>query len=152
MSRLIDLTGQRFGRLTVIEKAQSCSMSKNARWLCRCDCGEHVVAKATHLKDGHTRSCGCIHKEKSAEILKTATGLVEATSLAVIKRTKPNANNKCGIRGVHFNERRQKWIAQIICQGKYRHLGYFDTLEEAAKSRARAEEELFDPILERYST
>lgn len=57
MSRLIDLTGQRFGMLTVLcrsEKKFSC-----VHWTCQCDCGNIVDVAANNLKSGHTVSCGC---------------------------------------------------------------------------------------------
>lgn len=63
MSKLVDLTGQRFGRLTVIEQAES--RNKNSAWLCKCDCGKYTVVSAPNLKSGSTCSCGC--------------GLIEAT-------------------------------------------------------------------------
>lgn len=56
----IDLTGQRFGRLTVI----GCTGHKqngNYTWNCVCDCGKEVVIKSDHLRRGDTRSCGCIN-------------------------------------------------------------------------------------------
>ena len=57
MSKLVDLTGQRFGRLVVLGQAKS--KDKNSAWICKCDCGQHTVAKAPNLKSGATRSCGC---------------------------------------------------------------------------------------------
>lgn len=60
-----DLTGQRFGRLTVIERAQNDS-SCHAMWLCRCDCGTEKVVGARHLQSGDVRSCGCLARELSS--------------------------------------------------------------------------------------
>lgn len=57
MSKLIDLKGQRFGRLLVIERAES--KNKNSSWLCRCDCGNYSTVSAPNLKSGRTCSCGC---------------------------------------------------------------------------------------------
>lgn len=57
MSHLIDLTGQRFGRLTVVEKVQS--KNTNARWLCLCDCGNTTTVLGTTLRRGESQSCGC---------------------------------------------------------------------------------------------
>lgn len=57
MSKLIDLTGQKFGRLTVIERAEN--SQKHTAWLCECDCGQKRVVQSDHLKSGHTKSCGC---------------------------------------------------------------------------------------------
>lgn len=57
MSRLIDLTGQRFGMLTVLRRAES----RNGKvcWTCRCECGSTIEVSGNNLKRGHTVSCGC---------------------------------------------------------------------------------------------
>lgn len=70
MSRLIDLTGRRFGRLTVIEKAESSTQpsgQKKTRWRCKCDCGNEIIVLGYSLKDGNTQSCGCLNIEKIHE-------------------------------------------------------------------------------------
>lgn len=56
MSKLIDLTGKRFGQLTVIKQVQS--SNKNSKWLCRCDCGAYSEVYAPCLKSGSTKTCG----------------------------------------------------------------------------------------------
>ena len=50
--RALDLTGQRFGRLTACERvpAPKTDGKKNAGWECVCECGERVKARATHLR------------------------------------------------------------------------------------------------------
>lgn len=60
MGKFIDLAGQKFGKLTVIERAEN--KGNQTMWLCRCDCGETTVVVADNLKRGHTKSCGCISK------------------------------------------------------------------------------------------
>lgn len=62
MSQFIDLTGQTFGRLTVLERADS-GTTKYATWVCRCSCGNVKVVRSCHLRSGATTSCGCYHKE-----------------------------------------------------------------------------------------
>lgn len=62
MSKLIDLSGQRFGRLTVIERTEKESKGQ-ARWLCRCDCGNTAIVQSYDLRSGNTQSCGCQRKE-----------------------------------------------------------------------------------------
>lgn len=69
MGKLIDLTGQRFGMLTVIERAET--INKRTRWLCKCDCGNEVIAEAYNLKSGHTQSCGCLQREATSQANKT---------------------------------------------------------------------------------
>ena len=58
MSVPCDLTGQRFGRLAVINRRGSSRQGK-AMWFCRCDCGQEVVVRSRDLKSGGTKSCGC---------------------------------------------------------------------------------------------
>lgn len=60
--KAIDLTGQRFGRLTIIERAGGLS-GKSAKWLCRCDCGNEKVTTRQKLIRGDVQSCGCLQRE-----------------------------------------------------------------------------------------
>ena len=61
-----DLTGQQFGRLTVIEQAASRPKSQ-ARWLCQCQCGGEVVTDSWNLRNGFTTSCGCLQVERTRD-------------------------------------------------------------------------------------
>lgn len=63
MSKLIDLTGQRFGRLVVVQKAPAKHGVTNAVWLCKCDCGNEVAVRSTSLRTGGCKSCGCFRSE-----------------------------------------------------------------------------------------
>lgn len=69
-----DLTGQRFGRLVVVERVQNHGKNMQARWLCVCDCGNETTALSDNLKRGYVTSCGCYRKEKTAEC-KTTHGM-----------------------------------------------------------------------------
>lgn len=62
-----DLTGRRFGRLTVLKQAEPTrnKHGKNIyKWQCVCDCGRSTVVASNHLLSGHTGSCGCLHEEQ----------------------------------------------------------------------------------------
>ena len=72
MQKVKDITGQRFGRLTVIRRSGTCN-GRNATWLCVCDCGKERVVKGTSLRSGHTVSCGCFHSQLMAEKMTTHT-------------------------------------------------------------------------------
>lgn len=61
MGKFVDLTGQRFGRLVVIERAQNAS--SGAAWLCQCTCGAHAIVSSNMLRTGRTKSCGCLARE-----------------------------------------------------------------------------------------
>lgn len=63
MPRTIDLTGQKFGRLTVLNFAEI--KKRKAHWLCRCDCGNERIVRSANLRNGNTQSCGCLQKEKT---------------------------------------------------------------------------------------
>ena len=64
MGKFIDLTGQKFGRLTVLSRTDN-NKHRQVMWLCQCKCGNFIVVRGYRLKDGHTKSCGCLHKEQA---------------------------------------------------------------------------------------
>lgn len=68
-SNFVDLTGQKFGRLTVLELSHK--QNGHIFWLCRCDCGELKTAMGGNLKRGHVKSCGCFLRQVSSARLKT---------------------------------------------------------------------------------
>ena len=80
MRKKIDLTGTRYGKLTVIEEADkyiSPSGHKYTRWKCQCDCGNIIYATSNNLRRGHYKSCGCFRKtygEKAKDINTTHGG------------------------------------------------------------------------------
>ena len=59
MSRIKDLTGQRFGRLTALHLGENDPKTGKVRWVCQCDCGNVVQVKSNALVTGNTTSCGC---------------------------------------------------------------------------------------------
>ena len=61
MPKLDDLTGKRFGRLTVICRAEN--IGRQTMWACACDCGKHTTVMAVKLRSGNTKSCGCYRSE-----------------------------------------------------------------------------------------
>ena len=65
MTKKIDLVGQRFGRLTVVEESGRDSNGR-VMYLCKCDCNNYTVVRAYSLRNGSCRSCGCLRKEVSS--------------------------------------------------------------------------------------
>lgn len=63
MGKIIDITGQRFGKLTVTGLDPVRSSTGSCRWICDCDCGGSTVVQTENIKRGHTTSCGCAFKE-----------------------------------------------------------------------------------------
>ena len=62
MGKMRDLTGQKFGRLTVVECAGKLD-GRRYSWKCICDCGNEKIVEGSRLTSGNTRSCGCLTKE-----------------------------------------------------------------------------------------
>ena len=62
MGQFIDLTGQTFGRLTVLERVEA-GTKRYAVWLCKCSCGNTKIVRSCHLRSGAVVSCGCYQKE-----------------------------------------------------------------------------------------
>lgn len=72
MGKFNDLTGQKFGRLTVIKRTENYktpSGKTKAQWLCMCDCGNPspVIVTTSNLKRNNTTSCGCHQKERTSQ-------------------------------------------------------------------------------------
>lgn len=67
MKKEIDLTNMRFGKLKVINKS-NIPTNRGSLWNCVCDCGNLKIANGIDLRQGHTMSCGCYHKEKIGDI------------------------------------------------------------------------------------
>lgn len=87
MTKLDNLAGQRFGKLTVIERAPN--FGKNTAWLCRCDCGEYRAVPAYRLKSGETTSCGCANRIKQI-----AAGQRFGALTTLCVTTKPNSRKR----------------------------------------------------------
>ena len=67
--KVLDLTGQKFNRLTVIKRVEN--KGKNPMWLCRCDCGNETIVRGSHLTNNKIKSCGCYNKEVASKRLST---------------------------------------------------------------------------------
>ena len=93
MTRLLDLTGQKFGRLTVVCRAEN-DRYNAARWTCECECGATCIVAGKDLRCGHTLSCGCLRKEAAHN--KSTHGL----SRTRIYRIWSDMKNRCYNRNV----------------------------------------------------
>ena len=132
--------GKQFGNLTVA--AYDGRRGGKHYWRCLCKCGKEAIVCQSNLKSSHTRSCGCLSDPRNTR------HFVEGTCIESIRSRKVSVSNKSGVRGVYFNQRSGRWIAQITFQGHTRYLGSFESLEEAAQARKKAEA-IFDDFLER---
>ena len=101
--KALDLTGQRFGKLTVIERAKS-NKDGYPRWLCKCDCGNTNIVYGMHLKSGASQSCGCLTKEKFNERI-TKHGLSKVPIYPIWKDMKHRCYNPNDKRFANYGAR-----------------------------------------------
>lgn len=96
LANKLDLTGKKFGKLTAI-KDMGRTKWGDTKWLCKCDCGNESIATSTHLQSGHTKSCGCLHKEKTTRIDLTGEkyGKLAVISYSHTKNKRAYWNCKC---------------------------------------------------------
>jgi len=78
-NKLIDMTGQRYGRLVVLRRAAYNTNNNKPLWVCRCDCGNETVVKRRNLVNGTTKSCGCLRRELSRK-MHTTHGLSKSSN------------------------------------------------------------------------
>lgn len=135
-----DLTGQRFGRLTVIAPTEKRSC-RSVIWICRCDCGEEIEVRATMLRSGHTTSCGCVKRAIDEERdFKDILTYVDGTCIEFarnIGKSRSDTSSDTGVRGVILKN--GKFQAQINYKKKRYYLGRYSRLEDAVKARQQAE-------------
>ena len=152
----LDLTGQRFGKLTVI--AASENIKNRTAWLCRCDCGSTIIAKTTHLRAGRVKSCGCLSGEprpvpmedgklnpgKRAKRNGNPSGLnslhyIDGTCVEMLRKNPVRSNNSSGVTGVEWRKRDRRWRASICFKGQRQYLGMFERFDDAVAARKNAE-------------
>lgn len=144
-----DLTGNKFGDLTVIKYSHNDHATRSHMWVCKCTCGNTKTIHGYALTHGYYKSCGCKRDKKRDEGLKKHIDkdTVDGTRKSAL-RAKLHKNNKSGHKGVTWLKSRNKWRAYIGYQSKQIALGYFDNKEDAITARKKAEEKYHKPILE----
>ena len=107
MTVLIQLTGQRFGRLVVCFQVPSKPHRRGARWACLCDCGTKKVVFAKGLRDGSTQSCGCLWRDRNHTHGLWKSALRKVHSGMIQRCTNPKATryNRYGGRGITVDDR-----------------------------------------------
>lgn len=122
MPEKIDLTGKVFGRLTVLREDKK--HGKYIAWLCHCECGSDVAVVGYNLRSGHTKSCGCFHKER-AKAANTTHGLKKSKTYISWCNMISRCNNR---RNDHYSDYGDRGIK--VCD---RWLKFENFLEDIGK-------------------
>lgn len=149
----IDLTGQRFGRLAALEPTDK-KLGNSVIWKCQCDCGKIAEVASINLRNGNTRSCGCLSSEVHSESFmpvraKRVSYLVDGTDILGLMQ-EPRKRNTSGTVGVSWDKSVQLWKAKIQFKGRVYRLGSSRDKNVAIKLRKEAEQHLHGEFLEWY--
>lgn len=149
MNKRIDLTGRKFGDLTVIKLSNQKLKDGSRLWQCICTCGNTTHVASFSLLHGHYKSCGCKRDKKrdAAAMKHIAKDSIDGTRKSALQ-AKIHKGNTSGHKGVTWIASRNKWRSYIGYKGKQISLGYFDKKEDAIEARLNAEEKYYAPHLE----
>lgn len=149
-----DITGQKFGRLLVLEKIGFSENPRRVIWRCKCDCGNICEVTSNLLLDNKKRSCGCLRAENNRKRIGAAhakIGEYNIQNTNIIKiNQKKSKNNKSGKRGVCYDKSAGRYKAYISFQKKRYNLGSFSDFISAAKARDEAENRIYGDFLKWY--
>lgn len=155
----LDLTGQTFGELTVLERVGT--GKERDKWLFRCSCGKTIVRDMRtvkyHTKLGKVVSCGHIKNNLAAQRIAEWRGrnAQDGSNVEILRSRssgRVNKNSSTGVNGVRVkhNVGADSFAARITVAGKTIYLGSFPTLEEAAFARKEAERKYWQPIIDAH--
>lgn len=66
-ANLIDLTTEKYGRLQPLSRSDKTGPNGAAKWLCQCECGKFLEVMQSRLRNGKTKSCGCLARQLASE-------------------------------------------------------------------------------------
>lgn len=117
MPKKVDITGQRFGRLMVLEPTDQRNGTREIIWKCQCDCGNIAYTTYHSLISGYNQSCGCLNRENSAIKIKQHGYTPEVNKDGAdenhILNAKTPKTNTSGYKGVTYLKDKRMWKAAI---------------------------------------
>lgn len=145
-----DLTGQRIGKLTVIERSDqygSRGKRQTKLWKCLCDCGAITYKATDTLTNPDISMCQDCAAKYAITHARAHLGFEGGTQITKIKSRSEASENLSGVRGVYLERRTGKYRARLKFRGKLYNLGCYTLLEDAVKARRKGEEEIFGAFL-----
>lgn len=117
-------------------------------WACLCECKTIAYVSQDSLASGNTVSCGR-RKREICDTIQDHLHFVDGTCVDWIKSRKHRSDNTSGFRGV-YKIREDRYRVTIGFKGERRHIGNFETFEEAKAARLKAEDEVYLPFLNEF--
>ena len=147
MGKFIDLTGQKFGRLTVVSATKKRDCTGSVVFECLCVCGNIAYITSRSLRSAKTISCGCACNKYRPDV-PLMTGFEGTASVNYLKRQEPNKNNTSGQTGVCLSSRDNKYCAYITFKRKTYQLGRFENKQDAIHGRKEGENRIHGEFIE----
>ena len=97
---IVDISNQRFGRLTALYPTEKRDKKSSVFWHCKCDCGNELDVTEDSLVHGGYRSCGCL-REECKKAIPTQLHHVDGTCIEWLEKRKSRSDNTSGFRGVY---------------------------------------------------
>ena len=110
-TKKLDLTGQRFGKLTVLRPAEN--IGNRTAWVCRCDCGQEIVARTTHLRAGRIKTCGFQGNTKAQQWMSFVDG--SGRDWKKLDLTGQRFGSLTALRPAKNNGTRTAWVCRCDC-------------------------------------
>lgn len=145
---IMDITGQRFGRLTALYPTENRNKKSSVYWHCRCDCGNELEVTEDGLVSGSHKSCGCLLKELQANIPNTLHR-VDGTCVEHLEKRKHRNDNTSGFRGV-VRLKNGSYMVNIGFKGKQYYVGRYKSYTDAVAARLEAENIIHGGFLRAY--
>lgn len=122
MPKKLDLTNQKFGKLTAIKQGPSVK-GRGTAWICSCECGNEITVLTNSLRSGNTKSCGCLHKQTISNLFSKDLTNQKFGKLLAIKPTEKRKHGSivweclCECGNVHYSS------AELLLSGKVNSCG-----------------------------
>jgi hypothetical protein len=149
----LNLIGQRFGKLLVIERAGSTEKG-NSLWLCRCECGNEKVYAGTWLKNGSITSCGCGKQEQidNAKKMLSTKHTIDNVQVPLVTK-KVRTDSTTGHKGIvrKIKRGKERFEAYITVDKKRKYIGSSTDINKAIELRKEAEQKYYGDVIKKYN-
>lgn len=149
----LDLIGKEFGKLTVIERSGSTEKG-NSLWLCKCECGNKVIARGTNLRRNEIISCGCESENqiKNAREKLNTDHTIDGVQVPLITK-KVRSDSQTGHKGIYrrLKNGKERFESYITVDKKRKYIGSSTDINKAIEMRKKAEIEYYGDIIKDYN-